>query len=131
MRRPRSLTVLAVVFAALAVNALAQAVLAAAGRSDDPAALTALQLLVGAAAAVAAWGSWSMRGWAPRAAIAYGAATAVLLLSLDPLLGLGPDARNGLWTGAVVFFLLGAVAAWYLRRAIARADGETAGRRTA
>ena len=131
MRRPRSLTVLAVVFAALSVNALVQAVLAAVRRSDDPAALTALQLVVAAAAATAAWGSWSVRRWAPRAAIAYGAATAVLLFSLDPLLGLGPDARNGLWMGAAVFFLLGVVAAWYLRRAIARAGGATVGRHTA
>lgn len=121
MRRPRSITVLSVVFALLALNAWAQVVLAASGDSRDPLALILLQAAVGSAAAAAAWGSWRMRRWSPHAAIVYGVVTAAMLLALDPLLDLGPDARSGLWTFAVVVLLLGTVAAWYLRRALARA----------
>ncbi|SRR5688500_15967196 len=120
MRRPRSITVLSVVFALLALNAWAQVVLAAADYSGDPIALILLQTAVGAAAAATAWGSWRMRWWSPHAAIAYGVVTAAMLLALDPLLDLGPEARSGLWSGAVVVLLLGSVAAWYLRRALAR-----------
>ena len=118
--RPRAVTVLTVVFALLALNAWSQVVLAAADRDGDPLVLMLLQTAVGAAAAATAWGSWKMRWWAPHAAIGYGVVTAAMLLALDPLLDLGPQARSGLWTGAVVVLLLGSIAAWYLRRALAR-----------
>lgn len=118
--RSRAAAVLSVLFGILALNAWVQVVLALVDESRDPSSLAVLQFLVGAAAAAAAWGSWRGRRWAPLAAIAYGAVTAALLLSLDPLLDLGPDARGGLWTGAVFVLLFGVVAAWYLRRALTR-----------
>lgn len=127
-RRSRAATVLSVVFGLFALNAWVQVVLALADESSDPVPLTVLQFLVGGAAATAAWGSWRERGWAPLAAIFYGAITAAMLVALVPLLDLGPEARGGLWTGAVMMLLVGIVAAWYLRRAIARRAADEAGR---
>ena len=118
MRPSRSRVALAVLFALLAVNAWAQVVLVPLGRADDPAALTALQALIGAAGAAAAWGSWAGARWAPAAAVLYGLVTAGMLVALTPLLDLGPDARGGLWMGAAAVLLFGLWAAWYLHRAL-------------
>jgi hypothetical protein len=114
---PRSRTVLAVVYALLALNAWAQALLPLIGRSDDPPALTAWQALVGATGAATAWGSWRGARWAPAAAIVHGLVTAGMLLSLAPLLDLPADAVNGLRTGAALVTLFGVWTAWLLRRA--------------
>ena len=116
MRRSRGRLVLTIVFALLAANALLQVLLALLGRSDDPAALTALQALVGGTGTAAAWGSWSGARWSPFAALAYGIATAALLGVLPALLDLSPDARPGIWTGAAIMLLFGILAARYLRR---------------
>jgi hypothetical protein len=124
MRRPPGRVVLAVVFALFALNALAQVALVPLGRTDDPAALTALQALIGAAGGAAAWGSWAGRRWAPVAAALYGLATAAMLAALGPLLGLDPDARGGLWGGAAGVLLFGLAAAWYLRRAAVRTPAD-------
>ncbi|HEY0970335.1 MAG TPA: hypothetical protein VGE02_05095 [Gemmatimonadales bacterium] len=114
-RRPRRNIALAVVFTLLALNAWAQAILAIAGRSRDPALLVMLQTLVGAAAAAAAVGCWKARSWAPGAALAYGVVGAILVASLGPLLDLAPEDRAGVVTGAIVVLLFGLWAAWYLR----------------
>ena len=114
------------VFALLALNAWAQVALVPLGGSDDPFVLTALQALIGAAGAAAAWGSWAGARWAPATAVLYGLVTAGMLVALTPLLGLAPDARGGLWAGAAVVLLLSLCAAWYLHRAVAR---DTAGPR--
>lgn len=110
----------AVVFALLALNAWAQVVLALATDPDDLPVLTILQALVGAAAAAAAWGSWSVARWAPVASLLYGLVTAGMLISLEPMLDLGAEARRGLWLGAGIVLLFGLWAAWYLRRDLAR-----------
>ena len=96
------------------------------GGSDDPPALLALQTLVGAVGTAAAVGSWRERRWAPIAALAHGATTAAMLLSLEPVLGLPREARGGLWTAAAFVLLFGTGAAWYLRRrvAVARDDAD-------
>ena len=112
--------VLAVVFALFALNAWAQVALVAVGRSDDPPALTGFQALVGAAGAAAAWGSWIRARWAPSAAIAYGVATAAMLVLLAPLLDLGAEARGGLWIGASAVLVFALSSAWYLRRLVSR-----------
>lgn len=116
MRRTRGQSVLAGAFALLALNAWAQALLAVVGRQSDPAPLIALQALVGAAAAAAAWGSWTAARWAPLAALAYGIATAGMLAALPSLLALPADAWAGLWTGMAGVLVFAAVAAWRLRR---------------
>lgn len=116
MRRSRGRTALAVVFALLALNAFAQVIFVPLGLTGDPPALTALQALVGTAGAAAAWGSWTGTRWAPWAALLYGLVTAGMLVALDPLLALGPEARRGLWVGAACVLVFGLWAAWYLRR---------------
>ena len=117
----RGRVVLAVIFALLALNAFAQVAVALAGGSGDPPPLVWLQALVGAVASAAGWGSWAGARWAPWAALAYGLVTAGMLLALEPLLGLGPDARGGLRLGAAAVFTFGAWAAWYLRRPLSPA----------
>ena len=121
MRRPRGRVALAVVFALLALNALAQLALVALGHSDDPPTLIVLQTLVGMLAAAAARGSWAGAQWAPWAALAYGLVTAGMLVALVPLLELGRDARGGIWFGAACVLVFALWAAWYLRRSVARA----------
>ena len=70
----------------------------------------------------AAVGSWSLKSWAPAAALAYGATTSIMLFALPALLDLEPEARTGIWTGAVGVLLFGVASAWYLRRRLARRD---------
>lgn len=112
--------VLAVLFALFGLNALAQVVLVLAGRSDDPAALSALQTLVGASGLAAALGSWRGDRWAPLAAVGYGVMTGTMVASLGPLLELDAEARPGLYVGGASVLGFGLFAAWYLRRSLAR-----------
>jgi hypothetical protein len=121
MRRSRGRIALAIVFALLALNAWAQVVLVPLGRVNDPPALVALQTLVGATGAAAAWGSWTGARWATAAALLYGVATAGLLAALTPILGLPADARGGLLRAAAGVLVFAAAAAWYLRRERRRA----------
>lgn len=107
---------LAVIYSALALNAWAQVILAMAGRLADPLILMVLQGLIGIAGLAAAWGSWGGTRWAPTAAIGHGIVTAAMFASLTPLLGLGADARSGLWIAAAVVLALDSLFAWYLYR---------------
>ena len=116
VRWSRGRVALAGVFALLALNAWAQAVLAALGRSDDPPGLVAFQCVVGACAAAAATGTWRAAPWAPAAAALYGVVTAAMLVSLESLLDLGARARGGLWTGAALLLAFGLGSARWLRR---------------
>lgn len=115
-RRPVGRMILAFLFAAAALNALAQVALVPLGRSSDPALLVALQVAVGLAGAAAARGSWASTAWAPAAALLYGMATATLIVALEPILDLGPEVRGGLWVAAAGILVFAALAAWYLRR---------------
>ena len=118
MRRPVGRIVVAVIFGLLALNAWAQVLLVPLGRSDDPAMLTLLQVLVGTSAALAAVGSWRGARWAPAAAVAYGIITGAMIVLLDPLLDIGPEGRSGLWLGALLVLLVSLGFAWYLRRSV-------------
>ena len=120
MRRTIGQIVLAVVFACLALNGFVEVIFAAIGRSHQPAALVALQALVALAGGTAAWGTWAGTRWASAAALLYGLAAAVLVVSLTPILGLPPEASRGLWLGAAACVLFGVWAAWYLRRSLRR-----------
>ena len=118
MRRTRGQVVLVVVFAVLTLNAWGQVVLVALGYSNDPLTLVALQALIGTAGAAASWGTWRAARWAPAAGAMYGMVTAVMLLALGPLLALEPEARRGLWAGAVGVLAFGLWSAWYIRRLV-------------
>jgi hypothetical protein len=65
---------------------------------------------------VAAYAMWTDKRWAPWALAVAGAATAILVVSLGPLLKMDPVARSGLWTGAASIAVLTAIGVWYLTR---------------
>lgn len=112
----------AIVFALLAVDAWRQVLADGLLAAHEPRTLTALKVAVGSAAAAASWGSWAGKRWAPAAALGWGIAVAVMLVSLEWVLGLGVQARRGLWTGALVLFAFSVVAAWWIRRAVRSAQ---------
>src|SRR5215510_11601715 len=113
-RKPLGL-VLGVIFGLLALTDWAQVLLALVRPSDNPSALIALHFGTGAAAAATCWGSWRRTRWTPIAAVAYGALTIVLLLTLPSLLNLPLDARAGLRAGAAVVLFFALLCAAYFR----------------
>jgi hypothetical protein len=122
--RPRSRIVIAGLFVLLGVNAWFEALDALFAGGGDPPALIALQTVVGATAAAAAWGAWRGARWAPLASVSYGIATAGMLVALVPILDLPPESRPGIWSGAALVLLFALAVAWYLRRARALARVE-------
>ena len=118
--RSRGRTVLAVVFALLALSAWWQVVNDLMDRSNEPPVLTGWQVLVGAAGAAAAWGGWKGARWAPAFALLYGVIAGAMVASLGPLLDLPPESRKGLWLGAALVITFGAWSAWWLRRSLQR-----------
>ena len=127
MRKPGQI-VLAVIYALLAVNAWAQVVLALRGELSDPPILIGLQSLIGIAGAAAAWGSWAGARWAAYAVVIHGLITATMLVLLDPILGLGADARSSLLIAAAVVLAWSFLFAWYLNRLVRRREGEMTAR---
>ena len=112
----------AIVFALLAVDAWRQVVTDGLIAVHEPRTLTALKVVVGIAAVAASWGSWTGKRWAPAAALAWGIAVAAMLVSLEWVLGLGVQARRGLWSGAMVLLAFSVVGAWWIRRAVRSAQ---------
>ncbi|PYP78111.1 MAG: hypothetical protein DMD35_12460 [Gemmatimonadetes bacterium] len=110
-RRTVGRVLIAVVFALLALNAVKETFW-----SDSPAALRALQALVGALAAATAWGAWSGARWSYAAATAYGFVAAGMVASLGPMLEMPVEERGGLWIGAAVILVFSLACAWFLRR---------------
>lgn len=114
-RRTIADIVLTAVFLLVSVNAWAQVVLQLLGVGASSPIVTTLQLLIGACASGAAWGSWIGASWASTFAIGYGLFTAAMLWALPLALGLGPARPNfSPVAGAVVAFSV--VSAWYLAR---------------
>jgi hypothetical protein len=113
-RRTTSI-ILSVVFGLLALGAWVEVLLAALHRSDDPRALTALQLGIALTGTATAWGGWRRAKWTWGAAIAYGAITANMLAVLPSLIGLPAEARPGIWTGGAAVLVFGLLCAAYFR----------------
>ena len=128
-RRSRGRTVLVVVFALLGLSAWWQVVGDVLDRSNEPPILTGWQVLVGAMALGAAWGSWRGARWAPVFALLYGAITGAMIASLPPILDLPAESRRGLWLGAAIVLAFGIWSAWWMRRSLAR-EGEGEASRT-
>jgi len=128
-RKPLGL-VLTAIFGVLALIDWAQVLLALLRPSDNPSALTALHFGTGAAAAATYWGSWRRMRWAPMAAVAYGALTAVLLFALPSLLDLPVEARGGLRTGAAAVLLFAILSAVYFRASFRQNARQIATERT-
>ncbi|HVH39927.1 MAG TPA: hypothetical protein VM764_07885 [Gemmatimonadaceae bacterium] len=116
-RRRIGTTVIAILFALLAVEAWVQVVRALVGDRDLPLVMI-WQFLTGAAAAMAAVGAWRLRPWSHRAVVLYGVLTAALIVALGPILNLDPSGRRGLLSGALVVLLGCTAAAWLLRRSV-------------
>ncbi len=117
---------LTIVFTLFSLNALGQVGVTLIGRSSDPVALLVLQMLVGVAGATSAIGTWRLSPWAPIAALVYGVATSAMLAALPTLLSLEPEARGGIYVGAVSVLGFGLGTAWYLRRALRRSSHQPA-----
>ena len=116
-RRSAGRTVIALLFVVLALSAWQQVFDDVRNASNEPLALTALQALIGALAAVTSWGAWIGARWSAALAAAYGIVTAVMLVSLGPLLAMPVEERGGLLIGAGVVLVITLPCAWYLRRA--------------
>lgn len=116
-------TILAVIFALLALSAASEAVRGALRPHDEPPPLSIMQAMVATLAALTAVGAWRRARWSAWAALAYGLVTGGMILSLGALLDLDAAARRGLWSGAAMIMAFGVWALWYLRRATARSGG--------
>jgi len=119
-RRPFGRAAFAVVFALLGLSAWWQVVSDVMNRGNEPPILTGWQVIIGATAAAAAWGSWKGARWAPALALLYGVITGAMIASLAPILGLPAESRNGLWTGGTLILAFGIWSAWWLRRSLHR-----------
>ena len=108
--------VLTAIFLLVSVNAWAQVVLVLLGHADDPRVLTTMQILVGATASGAAWGSWVGARWASTFALAYGLFSATMLWALPLVLQQGPGWRPDFSSGAIGVAVFSLVSAWYLAR---------------
>lgn len=114
-RRPAGRIVVALLFVALALSAWQQVFDDVRNAPSEPLAITVMQTLIGALAALTSWGAWIGARWSAWLAAAYGIATAGMLLSLGPLLAMPVDARGGLLFGAAVVLVITLPCAWYLR----------------
>jgi hypothetical protein len=115
---------LSVLFGLFVVNSWGQVLLNIAGHSNDPGALTALQLGSGATALATSWGAWHRTRWAAGAAVLYGLATAGLVAALPRLLDLPAAARSGLWLGSTAILVFSLLCAAYLRSDARRVPGQ-------
>jgi hypothetical protein len=118
--RSRGRVVLAVVFVLLASSAWWQVIADLFLGNASPPLLTGLQLIVGAMAAGAAWGSWIGARWASLFAVLYGVIAGGMVTSIGRILDLGADERRGLWLGGAIVLVFGLVTAWWLRRTFER-----------
>jgi len=124
MRRKPGQIALTLIYALLALNAWAQVILALRGELSDPPILIGLQSFIGIAGAAAAWGIWTGAWWAAYAVVIHGVVTATMLVSLDPILGLGADARSSLFIAAAAVLAWSFLFAWYINRLVRRYQSE-------
>jgi len=112
--------VLAVVFVLLASSAWWEVISDLFLGNDSPPLLAGLQLIVGAMAAGAAWGTWIGARWAPLFAALYGVIAGGMVANIGRILDLPADERRGLWLGGAIVLAFGLVTAWWLRRTFER-----------
>ena len=82
----------------------------------DPRSLMVEHLVVFLTGIIAAYGIWRGRSWAAWALALHGLTTALLIVSLGPILGLDPASRSGLWVGAASIALFVGIGTWYIHR---------------
>jgi hypothetical protein len=115
-RRPLAVVLLAALFATVAVSDLWQVGMFLAGRNSEVPGLMLAHAVLGLVGAAAATAVWRRSSWSVWLAALWGVLTAALLASLPSVLGLAAEERGGVWVGAAAVLLVGAFAAWYLRR---------------
>lgn len=113
VRQPVSIVmrIIAVFVGVLGVPHLVQGI-----RGGDVTLLRLEHLDVAIFSFIAAYAMWTDKRWAHWALAVAGAATALLVVSLGPLLNMEPVARRGLWTGAATIALMTAVGVWFVAR---------------
>lgn len=119
IRPPVARIVLTVLFTVSGLNQMIQVPREFFGDEALPM-LGLLQLTAGAPGLATAWGAWFATRWAWIAALAWGAGTATLILSLESLLQLAPEDAEGLVPAALVVAALAIAAAWYLWHVVRR-----------
>ena len=108
--------IVAVFIAVLAVPHLVQGI----RDNGDPHILRLEHLDVALLSFVAGYALWTDKRWAPWALAVAGAATAILVLSLGPLLKMDAVARSGLWIGAGSIAVMTAIGVWLVGRRVKR-----------
>lgn len=114
--RSFSRKLLVTLFALVAVNGLVEAIQNVVDPDDVLLALFCLQLAAAALALASAVGLWRRARWAPMVIGVWGVESAAMVVLLGPILDLEPEARAGLWPGALVILALAALCVWYARR---------------
>ena len=89
-------------------------------QGHDPRLVTLGYAIVLVTGLVAAYALWRGLDWGPGALGLNGLITAVVVVSLGPLLSIPPEGRRGLWIGGAVIVLLTAVGFWYTQRRVRR-----------
>jgi hypothetical protein len=121
-RSPRTARVIAFVLGLFALNAGVQVLAAVVGWSDDPPLLILLQSACTVVAAAAMVGAWRLRPWSRVATVLYGLVTGGMIVSLSPILELGPDAQGGLNAGGGMTVLIALAMSWGLHWALGPAQ---------
>ena len=118
VRRRRSIviSIVAVFVGVLGVPHLLQGLLDGGG----PRLLRLEHLDVAIFSFIAAYALWTDKRWASWALAVAGAATAMLVVSLGPLLNMDSVARKGLWIGAATIAVMTAIGTWYVARHLKR-----------
>jgi len=117
LRRSWITTAIAIVTALIGMQHLIQALNGLHG-SGDPRLLTLEHCEVAILAFIAVYAIVRGKSWSPWALAVAGAAAAVLVVSLGPLLDMQPVERNGLWAGGASIAVVAALGAWYLARRV-------------
>lgn len=110
--------IITVLFAFLTLEAWGEVIQVAVGLDRQPLALSLFQLFGGGAAYATAIGTFRRRAWAWRTALAWGLVTAVMLMSLGPILDRPAEESRGIAVGALAVLMMGAGFALYLRSVI-------------
>jgi hypothetical protein len=116
-RRPTGHWVVMGLFAAVGINAMAEVLDGLGGQSSSGMLLVAaLQTVTAVLAFLSVNAIWRHAAWSTAVISAWGIVSAVMIVLLEPILGLGREARSGLITGALVILAVAACSAWYVRR---------------
>lgn len=122
MKRPTGLTVVAIIVFLLGVNAYAEIVRVLLGWNQNPTVLVLWQLEIGTLAMFAAAATWLAKRVAPALIVLYGISTGMMIVALQPILGLPADALSGLITSGAIVLVVSLALARYVQRSLARVE---------